>query len=99
VAQGTTSSSSGVSLAPCDQNISTGPHTSCGFAANVFRAYAANYQANGQQSSVTVTASSAATGQSYSVVCNLNSGTVDCTTSTGAFVTFPMQAVVVYKPV
>jgi serine/threonine protein kinase len=36
-------------LTACDQNISAGPDTSCPFAENVFVAYAADYEANGEQ--------------------------------------------------
>ena len=56
-------------LTACDQNISAGPDTTCPFAENVFVAYAADYQANGEQSNNTVNANSPVTHQSYNMDC------------------------------
>ena len=83
-------------LTACDQNISAGPGTSCPFAENVFRAYAADYKANGQQSNNTVTASSPVTHQSYPMSCTNDGTTVNCSGGNNASVTFPFHAVVVY---
>ena len=84
------------SLTACDQNISAGPYTSCPFAENVFQAYADDYQANGEQSNDTVTASSPVTHQSYNMDCVTDGVTVGCTGGNKSFVTFPMHAVEVY---
>jgi hypothetical protein len=67
--------------------------TSCPFAENVFKAYADNYQSNGEQSEVTVSADSPVTGKSYAMACGTNGDTVACTGGNNAFVTFPMTAV------
>jgi serine/threonine protein kinase len=83
-------------LSACDQNISAGPATSCPFAQNVFRAYAADYHANGEQSSNTISATSPVTNQSYSMNCTNDGTTVNCTGGNNAFVTFPFHAVQVY---
>lgn len=83
-------------LRACDQNISANSVTSCPFAENVFKSYADNYQSNGEQSSVTVSASSPATSQSYTMNCLTDGTTVACTGGNNAFVTFPMHAVQVY---
>jgi serine/threonine protein kinase len=83
-------------LHACDPNISANADTSCPFAENVFKAYATDYQTNGEQSNDTVTAYSPATNQSYTVDCTTNGVTVDCAGTTGNFVTFPMHAVEVY---
>src|SRR5271166_3249144 len=46
-----------VNYTSCDQHISVGPATTCGFAANVFRAYAAQVAREGSDSGdITVTA-------------------------------------------
>lgn len=89
------SGSSGNTTA-CDQNISAGSDTSCPFAENVFRAYAEDYQAHGEQSSNKVTATSPVTGQTYSMSCNNDGTTVTCTGGNNALVTFPFHAVQVY---
>ena len=83
-------------LHACDPNISANADTSCPFAENVFKAYATDYQNNGEQSNDTVTAYSPVTNQSYTVDCTTNGVTVDCAGTTGNFVTFPMHAVEVY---
>jgi hypothetical protein len=83
----------------CDQNISVNSHTTCGFADNVFRAYASTLH-----SSTTggidhdVEATSPATGQTYTVKCrghSANSGTESiaiCTGASNAVVRFPVIA-------
>ena len=81
---------------PCDQNISAGSGTTCPFAENLFKAYWRHYSADGEQESVTVEATSPATGHSYTMQCDLSGGTVDCTGGDGAFVTFPLHAVEIY---
>jgi hypothetical protein len=90
----------------CDQNISVNSHTTCGFADNVFRAYASTLH-----SSTTggidhdVEATSPATGQTYTVKCrghSANSGTESiaiCTDASNAVVRFPVIAAQEYtKP-
>lgn len=79
----------------CDANISAGPDTSCPFAENVFKAYYQTYKANGAQNA-TVTTSSPVTGQTYSMQCAINGGTVTCTGGDNAMVTFPLHAIQVY---
>jgi tRNA A-37 threonylcarbamoyl transferase component Bud32 len=83
-------------LSACDQNISAGPGTTCPFAENVFRSYASDYQANGQQSSNTITATSPVTNRTYSMSCTNDGVTVNCSGGNNAFVTFPFHAVQVY---
>jgi serine/threonine protein kinase len=83
-------------MRPCDQNISANSATTCPFAENVFQSYAGNYQSNGEQSDVTVSAYSPVTSTSYSMTCVTDGTTVDCTGGNNAFVTFPMHAVQVY---
>lgn len=92
---GTENSGDGELIA-CDQNISAGPTTSCDFAANVFRAYAAKTQA-GSAEDTTVTASSSRTGRSYVMDCGTyGSDDVSCTGADGAYITFPKWASDVY---
>ncbi len=83
-------------LTACDQNISAGPGTSCPFAENVFKAYASDYRANGEQTSVQVQASSPVTGTQYQMTCVTDGATVGCTGGNNAYVTYPFHAVVVY---
>lgn len=85
-------------LTACDQNISAGTDTTCPFAENVFVAYAADYQANGEQSNNTVNANSPVTHQSYNMDCANDGVTVGCTGGNNSFVTFPFHAVQVYAP-
>jgi serine/threonine protein kinase len=80
----------------CDQNISVNSVTTCPFAQNVFKSYAQNYQANGEQSNVTIPATSPVTGKSYNMDCGTDGTTVNCSGGNNAFVTFPMRAVQVY---
>jgi serine/threonine-protein kinase len=91
----------GVSLTHCDQNITVGPHTSCGFADNVFKAYAAALHAAPRTpANYSFQASSPATGKSYALSCSASEGsnsTATCSTGTGATVTFPVQAARVYN--
>jgi hypothetical protein len=67
----------------CGGGLSVGPHTTCAFARNVKAAYA---QAGG--GNVTVTASSPATGQTYSMTCASGTPHV-CTGGDNASVFFP----------
>ncbi len=92
----TPSPPSGGGTRPCDQNISANSATSCPFAENVFRAYAQDYQANGEQSDAVVSAYSPDRGQAYTMNCSTDSVTVNCSGGNNAFVTFPMHAVQVY---
>jgi hypothetical protein len=85
-----------VGMHACDQNISANQYTSCPFAANVFKAYAADYKANGVQSSDTVTAFSPVTNQSYAMTCVTDGVTVSCTGTNQQLVTYPLHAVEVY---
>lgn len=83
-------------LSACDQNISAGPGTSCPFAENVFRAYAADYKSGGEHSSDTVNATSPATSKPYSMTCTTDGVRVNCSGANNAYVTFPLHAVEVY---
>jgi hypothetical protein len=91
----------GVSLTHCDQNITVGPHTSCGFADNVFKAYAEALHAGPRTpANYSFHASSPATGKSYAVSCRASVGsnsTATCSTATGATVSFPVWAARVYN--
>jgi hypothetical protein len=78
----------------CDQNISAGPHTTCGFADNVFRAFAQEAAQGSEEASVTAT--SPATGRSYTVRCNTAHGVTVCTAGTDARIRFPLWAAKVY---
>jgi hypothetical protein len=72
----------------CDQNISAGPHTTCGFADNVFRAFA--HEAARGEEEATVTASSPVTEKTYTVRCNTTHGVTVCGGGNGARVRFPL---------
>jgi hypothetical protein len=91
----------GISLTHCDQNITVGPHTSCGFAEDVFKAYAAALHAGPRTpANYSFQASSPATGKSYALSCRASEGsnsTATCSTDTGATVSFPVQAARVYN--
>jgi serine/threonine-protein kinase len=96
---GSASGSSGQAhgnLSACDPNISAGQGTSCPFAENVFRAYAADYKANGEQSNDTITATSPVTHQAYPMNCTNDGVTVNCSGGNNAFATFSFHAVQVY---
>jgi hypothetical protein len=79
----------------CDQNISAGPHTTCGFANNVFRAFAHEAAQGSEEASVTAT--SPATGKAYMVRCGTTHGVTVCTGGSGARVRFPLWAAKVYN--
>jgi hypothetical protein len=89
-------------LRPCDPNISANSVTSCPFAENTFKAYAAAYKrnrgigGNGLVGNEVVTAASPVTGQTYQMTCVLRSLTVDCSGGKNAFVTFPLHAAQVF---
>ncbi len=91
-----TASSSG-SLVSCDQNISAGETTSCPFAENVFVAYWEEYEEFGEETYTYLSAYSPTTDRSYAMECELEADIVDCSGGNGAFVTFPMEAVRVYR--
>lgn len=78
----------------CDQNISVGPHTTCGFADNVFRAFA--HEAGQGEDEATVTASSPATGRTYAMRCNTMHGVTVCGGGNSARVRFPLWAAKIY---
>jgi hypothetical protein len=81
----------------CDQNISVGPATTCGFANNVFRAYAAQAPSEGSSpGDLTVHAASTATGKSYSMLCRTSNATTECTGGKAARVRFPLHAAQIY---
>jgi Protein of unknown function (DUF3761) len=82
----------------CDQNISAGPHATCGFADNVFRAFAHDVagESNEEASTAGVRATSPATGKAYSMECRTSSGTTTCSGARGASVRFPLWAAQVY---
>jgi hypothetical protein len=82
----------------CDQNISVGPATTCGFANNVFRAFASNVSNEGSSpGNSTVRATSPATGRTYSVSCRTSSETTECSAGKEARVRFPLYAAQVYN--
>jgi len=87
-----------ISYTPCDTNISVGPHTTCGFADNVFRAFASTISSEGsERSGDTVSATSPATGKSYAMSCRTNDGTTRCIGGNDARVRFPVHAAQVYN--
>jgi hypothetical protein len=83
-------------LTRCDQNISAGPGTTCGFADDAFRKYAEALQDGDDSSSVAVRATSPATGAIYDVECTAKSEVVRCRADDGAYVRFPQWAAEVY---
>jgi hypothetical protein len=83
-----------VHYTPCDQNISVGPHTTCGFADNVFRAFA--HEAAQGDEEASVTASSPATGRAYAVRCVSTHGVTVCGGGSSARVRFPLWVAKVY---
>jgi hypothetical protein len=80
----------------CDQNIRVNSHTTCGFADNVFRAYAqALHAGTGSDLRYQVEATSPATGKSYTMSCQVHGGTgstATCIGATDAIVRFPVVA-------
>lgn len=88
--------SSDLPLSSCDQNIRAGNGTSCGFADNIFIEYARLLQAGDTASQVTLTTTSPATNKSYSVLCSVAGGAVQCRADSGAYVRFPQRAAEVY---
>lgn len=84
-------------LEACDQNISAGPNTSCPFAENLFVSYWEEWKEYGALPDMTVSAYSPITNRNYNMECVTDGITVDCTGGNGAFVTFPLHAVEVYK--
>jgi hypothetical protein len=78
----------------CDQNISAGPHTTCGFADNVFRAFAREAGQGSEQASVSAT--SPATGRAYVVRCATTHEVTICRGGVGAGIRFPLWAAKVY---
>jgi hypothetical protein len=93
----TSSSPDTSGMTQCDPNIYAGANTSCPFAENVFRAVAASYQQNGGQIPSSVTATSPTTGQTYGLSCSVDgSQNVQCSTTSGATVTFSVHSVQVY---
>lgn len=78
----------------CDQNISAGQHTTCGFADNVFREFAHEAAQGSEEASVTAT--SPATGKAYIVRCGTTHGVTICTGGSDARVRFPLWAAKVY---
>jgi hypothetical protein len=86
-----------VSYTRCDQNISAGPHTTCGFADNVFRAFAREVsREGGERADYSVEASSPATGHTYSMSCTTSGETTVCEGADHARVLFPLSAAEVY---
>jgi Domain of unknown function (DUF4352) len=84
----------GSGTSQCTSNISAGPDTSCPFAENVSKAVAAAYGQTGVVPTQ-VTAYSPAAGKTYSLNCEVDSaGLVQCSSSTGSVVTFPVSSVV-----
>jgi hypothetical protein len=88
----------GAPVTHCDQNIAVGPHTSCGFANNVFEAYAQVLTSGATSAPESVAATSPSTGKTYSLNCSVaGGGIVTCNTASGAEVTFPHWAARVYN--
>lgn len=87
-------------LSACDQNISANPNTSCPLAENVFVAYWNTGNSVDGWSDAGITAQSPETSGFYDLSCVVDGGTVNCSgtgrTGDPLFVTFPMQAIVVY---
>jgi hypothetical protein len=71
----------------CDTNIRVGASASCTFAQNVFYSY---YE-SGQESPFE--AYSPTTGDSYTVTCSSEDGTVSCSTPTGAYIEFSQASI------
>jgi hypothetical protein len=81
----------------CDQNISAGAGTTCGFANAVFKAYAdAIGGSKSPASSIPIQATSPSTDESYSMTCDFDGEGVVCTGGDDARVTFPEWAAAVY---
>lgn len=81
----------------CDQNISAGPHVTCGFADKVFRAFAHEAVHGSEEASVTAT--SPATGKAYTVRCGTTHGITVCASGTESRIRFPLwTAKVYYQP-
>ncbi|HEX4437703.1 MAG TPA: DUF3761 domain-containing protein [Solirubrobacteraceae bacterium] len=86
-----------VKYTSCDQNISVGPATTCGFADNVFRAFARDIKSEGGEAfDHTIEASSEATGRTYTMVCRTRESTTLCTGGHSARVRFPLSAAEIY---
>jgi hypothetical protein len=82
----------------CDQNIAVGPATTCGFADNVFRAFASRITTEGSSpANYTVQAASTATGKTYSMSCRTHDATTECFGGKAARVRFPLHAAQVYN--
>jgi hypothetical protein len=79
----------------CDQNISAGPHTTCGFADKVFRAFAQEAAQGSEEASVIAT--SPTTGRAYTVRCSTTHGVTLCIGGTNARIRFPLWAAKVYN--
>jgi serine/threonine protein kinase len=77
----------------CRGSVSGNGVTSCSFAENVFGGYAEAYQSNGAQPVKSVTAYSPVTKKTYTLACETNGVTVNCTGAKGALVSFSMAAV------
>ncbi len=77
---------------PNNSTISVNSVTTCGFAANVFKAYWQDWQQSGAQS-YTVTAHSPQTGKDYSMDCTTDGTTVTCMGGNNALVTFPLTSI------
>jgi Protein of unknown function (DUF3761) len=91
-------SSTRTSYTHCDQNISVGAHTTCGFADNVFRAFAALIDREDTAlTDYTVEATSPATGKTYSMSCRTSGATTECSGGRGARIRFPLYAAQVYS--
>lgn len=86
-----------VSYTRCDQNISVGARTTCGFADNVFRAFARKVSNEGsERANYTVQATSPATGKTYHMSCQTSNETTECSGGKGARVQFSLSAAQVY---
>jgi serine/threonine protein kinase len=89
-----TPGSASTPLTPCAPGLSAGPHTSCEFARNVERAYAASGTA--AHPDVSVVAASPVTGLTYRLSCVVHAAIVNCTGGNEASITFPLRAVAVH---
>jgi Protein of unknown function (DUF3761) len=82
----------------CDQNISAGSATTCGFADNVFRGFARKVSSEGASpANYTVSAASPTTGKTYSMSCLTSGETTFCTGGHSARVRFPLHAAQIYN--
>jgi hypothetical protein len=96
VPRSTTPTTIAASYTHCDQNIKAAPHTSCGFADNVFMAFARAVSSGAGAEAREVVATSPATGHTLTVECRTSEGHTVCSTGGQTRVRFPFSAARVY---